>query len=496
MLDPAVLEKYQSRPGFDLVSYREVALPVYAITFEIMVLDEKPLPPIQEFVLRAADRSLGDVESIAGLLGIEQPIATRAAADLLNSDDLVVAGLAADDRQHRLRLTTKGKETLRAAKIIQPIETTATVFIDGLTREVLSASGRELGAFPMRYAQERGLVEIAPHPRRKPRFEEIPAELVAAAVAREGAGRRVKRDVIGVVGMGRSRSFAREALGLAYRTQTGDETQISFVVDGQPSDAHDAAFSRALKYSAVNVVPDEWESAIDVIARELPQEVIAQAAPEDESARLSGMKAAAQTEATELRRAAQEPQGTPESEATLRRRIDEAEVRERELLAAIESLSVRHVPVWDHPTYLKTAFEEARRRILIVSPWIRAEVVDNAFIGRLRRTLDRNVDVYIGYGIGEDRKEGRHPKAVERDKHALGELRRVAEQYANFHLADFGGTHAKVLACDARFSVVTSFNWLSFRGDRRLRFRDERGMYVGIPEQVNALFDEYAPRFS
>src|SRR5215213_6663508 len=111
VLDAAVLEKYQSRPGFDLVSYREVALPVYAITFEIMVLDEKPLPPIQEFVLRAADRGLGDVESIAGLLGIEQPIATRAAADLLNSDDLVVAGVAADDRQHRLRLTTKGTET-------------------------------------------------------------------------------------------------------------------------------------------------------------------------------------------------------------------------------------------------------------------------------------------------------------------------------------------------------------------------------------------------
>ena len=52
-----------------------------------------------------------------------------------------------------------------------------------------------------------------------------------------------------------------------------------------------------------------------------------------------------------------------------------------------------------------------------------------------------------------------------------------------FHMTRLGDTHAKVLVCDSHFSIITSFNWLSFRGDEQLEFRDERGYYVGLPEK-------------
>ena len=232
---------------------------------------------------------------------------------------------------------------------------------------------------------------------------------------------------------------------------------------------------------------------MEVIAEQLPAEVLQQAAPVEESLRLARLQAEAAEEHKEARAAVDH--APPESETTLRRKLEEAEQRERDLLAALESLSVRHLPVYDHPSYMRRAFDDARRRILIVSPWIRAEVVDSQFISRLRKALDRDIDVYIGYGIGDDGRERRHSKAVERDQAAEAELRRVAGQYRSFHLANFGDTHAKVLVCDSRFSIVSSFNWLSFRGDRHLRFRDERGMYVGIPEIVDALFEEYVSRF-
>jgi phosphatidylserine/phosphatidylglycerophosphate/cardiolipin synthase-like enzyme len=240
-------------------------------------------------------------------------------------------------------------------------------------------------------------------------------------------------------------------------------------------------------------VPDDWEPAIDVIAERVPAEILRQAAPIEESLRLARLQAEAAEEHEQARAAIEH--APPESEMTLRQKLEDAEQRERELLAALESLSVRHLPVYEHPQYMQRAFENAQRRILIVSPWVRAEVVDTEFLGRLRKALDRNVDVYIGYGIGDDGRERRPARAIERDKAAEGELRRVAERYRNFHLAKFGDTHAKVLVCDSRFSIVSSFNWLSFRGDRHLRFRDERGMYVGIPEKVDALFDEYVSRF-
>lgn len=492
MIDPAVIHRYEARPGFDLVSYREVALPLYAVSLDILVLDEKPLPPIQEFVLRSVDAGLSDVGAISGFLGIDDRVAVRAAAELMHTDDVVLSG-SADDRRHRLTLTPKGRATLTAANIVQPVETEVTVFIDGLTRRILAASPRRIQAFPMRYSEERGLTEIAAHPKRKPRFEEIPAGVVASVVAAEGAGRRLKREVIGVIGMGRVRTYAREGLALAYRSRTSDETVISFIVDGSSSEEHDAAFSRAQKFSARKVVPDDWVPAIEVISKHLPDVVVQQAAPVEESLRLAHLQAEAAEEHKEARAALH--QAPPEGEATLLKRLEEAEQRERELLAALEALSVRHVSVYDHPGYLQHAFDDARMRILIVSPWIRADVVDGQFIGRLRKALDREVDVYIGYGIGDDGRERQSRKAVERDKAAEADLRRVADQYPNFHLAKFGDTHAKVLVCDSRFSIVSSFNWLSFRGDRRLRFRDERGMYVGIPEHVDALFEEYVSRF-
>jgi hypothetical protein len=60
----------------------------------------------------------------------------------------------------------------------------------------------------------------------------------------------------------------------------------------------------------------------------------------------------------------------------------------------------------------------------------------------------------------------------------------------------FGDTHAKILVCDSRFSIITSFNWLSFRGDEQLDFRDERGYYVGLQPNVDEVFESYRKRFS
>jgi hypothetical protein len=43
--------------------------------------------------------------------------------------------------------------------------------------------------------------------------------------------------------------------------------------------------------------------------------------------------------------------------------------------------------------------------------------------------------------------------------------------------------------------VVTSFNWLSFKGDPKRTFRDERGLLVSLAEQIDDQFDEMIRRF-
>src|SRR4051812_30182480 len=98
-----------ARSGASLIAYREVALPLFRVDCELLVLQRKPVPPIQEFVLRAIQAGLRDPGDIAGLLGVDHPIVLGAAAELLRSEALA---LAPDDegvdRSNRLQLTEKG----------------------------------------------------------------------------------------------------------------------------------------------------------------------------------------------------------------------------------------------------------------------------------------------------------------------------------------------------------------------------------------------------
>jgi hypothetical protein len=58
-----------------------------------------------------------------------------------------------------------------------------------------------------------------------------------------------------------------------------------------------------------------------------------------------------------------------------------------------------------------------------------------------------------------------------------------------------GDTHAKILIKDSDFYAVTSFNWLSFKGDPNRTFRDEQGVLLQEPGLVDQKFNELIVRF-
>lgn len=481
-----------ARPGYQLVSYREVALPLFKIDLELLVLEKKPLPPIQEFVLRSVERGLTETTSIAGLLGIDEAIVRTAAAQLVSDDNLVLTGSDDGGRRHRLKITEKGLAAAVEAAHVQPVEITLPVWIDGLTRRVLSVTGKGRQWFPATQAAHRGLVEIAAVPRRRPGLEEIPLDSVRDVIRAETAGRRAQREVIGMTGMGKARRFAREAVALAYRAP-GEDLIITLVIDGEPSETHDAAFARARARSARQLTPTEWHDAREIAESELPGDVIDQAVDSAETERLEDERAELRREDARLRGAAE--RADDDELQALREQLRESEERQRELQAALDNISVRQVPVYEHRRYFDRALREARKRVLIVSPWIRFEVVDDKFVRRFRDLLERGVELWIGHGITKE--GGYRAKAKgEKDRDAERKLERLRDDYPElFRMTRFGDTHAKILVCDSRFSIITSFNWLSFRGDGQLDFRDERGYYVGLEAKVDDLFDSYRRRF-
>jgi phosphatidylserine/phosphatidylglycerophosphate/cardiolipin synthase-like enzyme len=106
-------------------------------------------------------------------------------------------------------------------------------------------------------------------------------------------------------------------------------------------------------------------------------------------------------------------------------------------------------------------------------------VVDWPFVKSLEVLLQQGVEVHIGYGIDKADGDGKKNAANEKPAITAGaekDLKALAAKFRNFHFVHVGNTHRKSLVCDNEFAVVTSFNWLSYKGDSRGKPRDEHGI--------------------
>jgi phosphatidylserine/phosphatidylglycerophosphate/cardiolipin synthase-like enzyme len=133
-----------------------------------------------------------------------------------------------------------------------------------------------------------------------------------------------------------------------------------------------------------------------------------------------------------------------------------------------------------HREALRDAILEARNELIIVSPWLRTAAVDGEFLGWLRTTLARNRGVRITIGYGIDKAPGKQRDPGVRDQEEalrrLRDLERTAR--GRLRIVDVGNTHEKVVICDDRFAIITSFNFLSFNPRPGKGIRREMGFRV------------------
>jgi len=153
---------------------------------------------------------------------------------------------------------------------------------------------------------------------------------------------------------------------------------------------------------------------------------------------------------------------------------------------------MRWLDMYEHRPLLELALKDSRERLMIFSPWIRANSVNRWFLQQFENLLKRGVQIFIGYGLGE-KDEKRSSADIQAEKN----LQKLASQYSKtFTLKRLGNTHAKILISDTKFAVATSFNWLSFKGERDRTFRDERGTLVSDSHKIDELFDKLLKRLT
>ena len=101
---------------------------------------------------------------------------------------------------------------------------------------------------------------------------------------------------------------------------------------------------------------------------------------------------------------------------------------------------------------------------LFKSGWIRENVIDINFLNLLRTTLNKGVDVYLGYGFDSYRDIDINSETEAVIK-KLKELE-ITDTNANGNLLvkKIQKSHTKLLLFDNVYTVIGSFNWLSNKG--------------------------------
>ena len=482
----AVVRRFGHRPGYELVTHKEVALPVLLLRLKALTIEAHDVPALHQFVLRAVEQGLDQPEQVAGLLGLEERVAVSVMADLLGSDDLLIAAPGGGERKQRLVLTPKARGTLRELKTRVPAELVLPVYMDGLTG-TLSVE-LQLRVIRPEEAKRRGLIEVPPASRKRVEIEDIPLDRLIDAMARGGVARAARRNVLGLLGLvRRERWFWEDCLALGFRSMDGRSVQVGFAVNGQLSIPHEEAYARAFGERPVGLLAEL--RAGEPAPMDFPGFPRASAEEVQEAVAVREQLIAAEAVAADLE-SVLTVGGDTGDEDTTGRQLADARHQVEQLEARLAEVRTREVSMPEHPQLLDRALTNCQRRLMIISPWVTTAVVGGLFVDRLEAALKRGAEIYIGYGTKD-----RHERLDSSNQElALRKLRRLADGYKNFHLVRLGDTHAKVLVCDNAFVVTSSFNWLSFAGDPDRTFRDERGLYTSDPAVIEREFDHHRER--
>lgn len=472
-------------PGYELVTFFEAGAPVYRVTLEVSILRERDLPVIDEFVLKMLDAGVCTVPEIASWLGIPEAAVYGGAAELLRADYITqVPGSSP-----RLALAQKGKLALQTLKLMVPEVTTITFDVDAITGAI---ERRAPGLLKSGSLKDHGLVSLRTRVP-KPSLETIEHGDVRnflRSLRNEKVGKSPFGELVDILSVQKSYVEYRRLQVLVFQEIKG--TDINFLVWDRKyrMPEHEQALKR-MEYAGIKVVPthSRMEDSVTTQSRILDID-------EEQSRRTA--EALAEVRATrqqleehiEQEKSSDAKGRSPEEMAEDKRRIAELEAqlreaneKERELLQ-----QVRHLSVFEHRPLLEEAFEKAQHSVIVISPWLKRSGLDTTLLNLMEKSLSRGVTIYVGYGISN--REDDHDPTV------LADLRALRDRYSDrLVLKEFGNTHEKILVCDDTFFVITSFNWLSFRGDPKRTLRQESGNYCGIPEKVRDFKAEQLVRF-
>jgi DNA-binding MarR family transcriptional regulator len=425
-------------PGHILLAAEPAAIPASALTLDVLVEQAEDLEAAQKYALRAMLNGIDTADDLQLFLGLDHGDTLRTIAGLLEAEYIDYRPPEPGEVR-RLALLDTGREAARDAQLRRPAPASIQVVYDRLTMRLTGWRKQTLARTGQAKADP-GRILLPPAGSKPLQLEDLSVDGLTAALGLRHEDIRV----LGVAGVTENRNYYFNAILLVYEDVDSNTLRLGVDIDGEWSELHATVLDSigAVDRLGLTTAPPETPyvpvSNSDATGTRLSRnEVIA-------------IQKAFTEEATDA---------------------DSAE---------LDRAQIRWLGVYEHPQWLDDALTKSKRRLLIISPWITRSVVNTRFVRRLE-SLARTADVTIFWGFGDNETT---------DTNALADLHEAARRSKRLAIVKVDDTHAKVLVSDAYY-IETSFNWLSFRGDRSRKYRQEEGDLVQDQELADRRYDRY-----
>lgn len=483
-IDELAKLKANSIPNSTLVKYYEAGIPQWHIEAILTMLKSKKLSVLQEFILKFISSGIDDISDICKFLGVNRTAINNAVA-VLQKNSLITV----DIFYSKLKLTDKGEKDLKEATTIIPEDIEYALYVDGLlgnvyldTRKLYTP--KELRSFGIKSINT--TVE-------KPTLDSLTYEEVKRAINLFKKNHAYERDKLEgnlqeISCITKTYVEYKKVNVLVFMNKSED---IEFqVFDGTTrNDDYSIAIqkqynnnSRVLDFDSNDISEVKEDNSLISV---LPKEIIESA--KSFSYKDSTLAREISNLTTQLDAIKNDDDGNDEQQkesATEKIRFLEKKIEE---MKNERKSSDRILSTYDHRPLLLDALENAQNTVVIVSPWIKSGGLNNEILGCIEKALQRNTRVIIGYGIS---------KKEDSDRWIL---KRLADIQKKKHgnkllLVKLSNTHEKVLIKDNEYMVITSFNWLSFKGDPNKGFRQETGYYTESKDAIKQMKENLSNR--
>lgn len=478
MTPEQIAQKHENRPGFQLVDFAEVGLPMYRLLIDVVLLDRRVVPSTQEFILKLIDAGISESANLMGFLGLEQRLF------LASTNTLLENGWINLGEDENFTLTRKGKLVLDEGVDASPQDETIMIDFDGTTRSPINLI-KELYSKPSDLRNS-GKIEIRPYPALPPETYDLDLQTVQK-VFKKQAGRQVERkEVLAINRIAKKTRLYRNALCLVYKSEKSKNIELDFFINGVRSEEHSNQF--ALNGGPQKMGFHESITSADIrktLIRQLPKETQSLLPPEQETHKLRVEAAAAQMLLDSGQRK------LPRTKEHARKRkiqeeIDNSINRLDKAKTALSDFPVRSVAVYEYTSLLAEALENTIHSLIISSPKILETVVDAYFLRSINLLLDQNVNVsvYINGGWATGAND---------DSNAVKSLKKMAMNNTKFKLGRTRKSPVNWLISDNNFVAITSFPWLSYKESKRPLSRTS-GLIAQKPDLTNALRSTFLSR--